>query len=225
MKVNIPRVKICCISSIEEAMLAIEYGASAIGLVSHMPSGPGIISNQMTKEITESIPDGISVFLLTSKTLANEIIDQHRNFNTDTIQLVDKVDINQYEQLRGALPDVKLVQVIHVQDEKAVEEAIRYTQVADIILLDSGNPHLDIKVLGGTGKVHNWDISKRIISAIDVPVYLAGGLKSSNVSQAIQKVQPYGVDLCSGVRTDGKLDREKLEAFFQAVNSNPYKIN
>jgi phosphoribosylanthranilate isomerase len=223
MNVNAPKVKICCISSVEEAMLAIEYGASAIGLVSHMPSGPGIISNQMIKAITESIPDGISVFLLTSKTSAIEIIDQHRQLNIDTIQLVDKVDINQYEQLRVALPHVKLVQVIHVQDEKAVEEAIRYAQLADVILLDSGNPHLDIKVLGGTARVHNWDISKRIISAIDVPVYLAGGLKSSNVSQAIEKVQPYGVDLCSGVRTDGKLDREKLEAFFQAVNSNPNK--
>lgn len=219
MEKNITKAKICCISSVEEAMLAIQYGATAIGLVSRMPSGPGVIADDLIKEIAHAVPERISVFLLSSNTSANDIINQHRRFNTDTIQLVDQLDTNEYRALREALPHVKLVQVIHVQDQESVREAIKYADLADIILLDSGNPNLDVKELGGTGRVHNWNISRRIVEAVNVPVYLAGGLNSSNVSQAIDKVQPYGVDLCSSVRTDGMLDQEKLKAFFTAVNS------
>lgn len=87
-----------------------------------------------------------------------------------------------------------------------------------MILLDSGNPNLEIKELGGTGRVHNWKLSRKIIESISKPVFLAGGLKPENIREAIEKVKPYGVDLCSGVRTNGRLDLEKLGRFFKEVN-------
>jgi len=211
------RVKICCISSTNEAKLAIQYGASAIGLVGKMPSGPGIIDDELIHQIAKSIPPPISTFLLTSETDSNAIIAHHKKVNTSTIQIVDALTDRQYHLIKEELPNVKLVQVIHVLDENSVDEAIEISELVDAILLDSGNPNLATKVLGGTGKTHNWELSKKIRENIDIPVFLAGGINKDNVIQAMDIVQPFGVDLCSSVRTNGQLDENKLDAFFNAL--------
>jgi phosphoribosylanthranilate isomerase len=213
------RVKICCICSIEEAKLAIAYGASALGLVGHMPSGPGVISNLKISEIMKSVPPMVSTFLLTSETKAAAVIDHYKKVNTSTIQIVDALENRDYEQIKNELPHVKIVQVIHVLDDKSVAEAIGVSAYVDAILLDSGNPNLETKELGGTGRTHNWDLSRQIRDQIDIPVFLAGGINRNNVKQAIEHVQPFGVDLCSSVRTNGKLDESKLKLFFQTIQS------
>lgn len=208
-----PRVKICCISSVEESQLAIQYGASALGLVGNMPSGPGTITDELIAHITKQVPPPIATFLLTSETSSSAIIAHQQKVMTNTIQVVDALAEGKYEEIRNTLPGVKLVQVIHVTDESSVDEAIQLSEEVDALLLDSGNPNLKIKVLGGTGKVHDWLLSRKIVMQSKVPVFLAGGLNADNVQQAIETVQPYGLDLCSGVRTNGKLDERKLEAF------------
>jgi phosphoribosylanthranilate isomerase len=212
-----PRVKICCISSIEEAKLAVEYGASALGLVGHMPSGPGVIGDELIYQIAKTVPPPISTFLLTSETIPQNIIQHYKRVNTTTIQIVDELEQREYQILRNELPNVKLVQVIHVIDENSVKEAIEVSKYVDAILLDSGNPNLSVKELGGTGRTHNWDLSREIGKAIPIPLFLAGGLNKNNVRQAIETVQPFGLDLCSSVRTDGQLDRQKLKDFFNAI--------
>lgn len=213
-----PKVKICCISSVEEARIAIECGAAALGLVGHMPSGPGVISDGLISEIVKTVPPPIATFLLTSETSPDAIISHYKKVNSSVIQIVDALSERQYELLRKELPAVKLVQVIHVVDETSVTEAIEIAPYVDAILLDSGNPNLAVKELGGTGRTHNWALSRRIREAIAVPLYLAGGLHKGNIKEAVETVQPFGVDLCSGVRTHGKLDKEKLAAFFEALN-------
>lgn len=215
-----PRVKICCISSPEEALTAIRYGASALGLVGRMPSGPGVISDEMIAEIAAVVPPPVATFLLTSETSASAIIRHQQKVKTNTVQIVDELSDGTYQQIRDALPGIKLVQVIHVIDEKTVEEAIRISAFVDCLLLDSGNPNLAVKELGGTGRVHNWDLSKKIRESIDIPLFLAGGLNPENVRLAIEHVQPFGLDLCSSVRTEGKLDPYKLEKFFEAVEND-----
>lgn len=212
------KVKICCINSISEAKLAMEYGASAIGLVGRMPSGPGPIEDELIKSIALTIPPQIATFLLTCETMAGDIIHHHKKTFTNTIQLVDELPAKDYSLIKESIPAIKLVQVIHVVDESSVEEAIEISQHVDAILLDSGKPKLAIKELGGTGRVHNWKLSRKIVESVALPVFLAGGLNSTNVSQAIQEVQPFAVDVCSGVRTNGSLDEEKLKAFFDAIN-------
>jgi phosphoribosylanthranilate isomerase len=211
------RVKICCIKSIEEAQIAVSFGASAIGLVAKMPSGPGPISDDLIKEIASSVPPSVATFLLTSETSMNEIIKHHQRTNTNTIQIVDSLSGETYTQLKNALPSIKIVQVIHVINENSVKEAIRISESVDAILLDSGNPDLKIKELGGTGRVHNWELSRQIRINSKCPVFLAGGLKPENVKQAIETVRPFGVDVCSGVRTGDNLDIQKLENFFKEV--------
>ncbi len=212
-----PRIKICCISSIEEATMAIHAGASALGLVGPMPSGPGIIDDQLIQKIARWVPPPISTFLLTSETRAIDIIAHHERTRTTAIQLVDALEEKEYELIRASLPSVKLIQVIHVQNESSVDNALRTSEHVDALLLDSGNPNLLVKELGGTGRVHDWACSRRIVDRAQVPVFLAGGLHAGNVRQALDAVSPFGIDLCSGVRTDKKLDQAKLEAFFRAV--------
>jgi phosphoribosylanthranilate isomerase len=211
----IPRIKICCISSEEEAGIAIEYGASAIGLVARMPSGPGPIPDELIKQIAKNVAPPVATFLLTCETSVEAIIKHHQRTYTNTIQIVDSLSEGNYSQLKAALPAVKIVQVIHVIDEGSVDEAVEISCMVDAILLDSGNPNLKIKELGGTGRVHNWNLSRQIREKSKCPVFLAGGLNPGNVRQAIEEVQPFAVDVCSGVRTEGRLDRKKLEMFFR----------
>ena len=212
-----PRVKICCISSVEEAWLAVRYGASALGLVSEMPSGPGVIPEALIAEIAAVVPPAVATFLLTSKQDAASIIAQQRRCGVNTIQICDRLKEGSYHDMRAAMPGISFVQVIHVGGEESIEEAVLVSHRVDAVLLDSGNQSLAVKELGGTGRAHNWTISERIRRRLDVPVFLAGGLKAENVREAVERVRPFGVDLCSGVRTNGKLDEKKLAAFFDQL--------
>jgi phosphoribosylanthranilate isomerase len=216
---RIPRVKICCISSVDEAALAIECGASALGLVSNMPSGPGVISDERIAEIAATVPPAIGTFLLTSRQKVADIIEQQRFCRTNTIQICDHLSLGTHRDLKEALPGISIVQVIHVTGPESVEEAARVALNVDAILLDSGNQKLAIKELGGTGRTHDWTISRAIRERIGIPLFLAGGLTPENVVQAIEEVGPFGLDLCSGVRTNGKLDATKLRRFFSAVRN------
>lgn len=215
------RVKICCIASVDEAWLAISNGASALGFVSRMPSGPGPIEEGLIADIVSHVPPGIATFLLTSETAAEPIIQQQRRTRVNTIQLVDEVERGAHRALRAALPGVSIVQVIHVTGEASVEEAVTLSSDVDALLLDSGNPSLAVKELGGTGRVHDWSLSREIRDRASVPVYLAGGLNPSNAADAIRAVRPFALDVCSGLRTDGSLDHAKVEAFMASITKRP----
>jgi phosphoribosylanthranilate isomerase len=214
-----PRVKVCCISSVEEARMAIRYGASALGLVSEMPSGPGIIPEDLIAKIAAAIPPAVSSFLLTSKQDARAIADQQRRCRANTVQICDRLESGTYAELREAMPGIALVQVIHVSGAGSLAEAVSAAPEVDAILLDSGNQSLKIKELGGTGRPHDWSVSRRIREAIEKPVFLAGGLNACNVLEAIRLVGPFAIDVCSGVRTDGRLDEAKLSDLFARVDS------
>jgi len=212
------RIKICCMASLDEARMAIAAGADAIGLVSEMPSGPGPIDEETIATIAVACPPAVSTFLLTALTDVDAIAAQQARCRTSVIQLVDALPAGGVRALVAALPGIKIVPVVHVRDEGAVEEARSAAgEGAHAVLLDSGNPDLAVKELGGTGRVHDWRISRRIVEAVEVPVFLAGGLRPLNVKAAIDAVRPFGVDLCSGVRVNGHLDPEALTAFVAAV--------
>ena len=211
------RIKTCCISSPKEAALAISAGADALGLVGHMPSGPGVIDNDLISTIIDTVPPPVATFLLTSETKADGIVHHARHCRADTIQLVDQIEPNAYPIIRASLPSRRLVQVIHVEGAETTDAATEAAAHADAILLDSGRPSAEVKVLGGTGRTHDWEISRAIVEACPRPVFLAGGLTPENVGEAIRSVRPFGVDLCTGVRSDGRLDIDKLNAFMSAV--------
>lgn len=214
-----PRIKICCIRNRYEARLAIKYGAAALGFVSEMPSGPGVISEALIREIVADVPPAVATFLLTSKQRTDEIIQQQRQCATNTIQIVDTLVDGGYADLKTVLPGVSILQVIHVHSTESIQEALSVEPYVNGILLDSGNQKLAVKELGGTGRTHNWEVSKEIRQRVNIPVFLAGGLHPGNVTEAIRQVRPFGVDVCSGVRTDGVLDEIKLAAFMAAAGA------
>lgn len=183
-----------------------------------MPSGPGVIEDVLIAEISSTVPPPIATFLLTSKQNADDIVVQHFKTRTNTLQLVDHLPHNELIKLRERLPVIKLVQVIHVLDEQSIEEAVSVQKYVDALLLDSGNPKLKVKELGGTGRTHNWEISRKIVESVNIPVFLAGGLNPGNVKEAIEIVRPFGLDICSGVRTNNQIDEKKLKLFFESVN-------
>jgi len=195
----VTRVKICCIASIEEARLATAHGAAALGLVSAMPSGPGVIADECIAEIAAAMRGApIRSFLLTARTSAEAIAGQHARAGTTTLQLVDRVPHAELRRLRALCPGVELVQVIHVTAVASVDEAVAVAPLVDAVLA----------------------LSRRIRDAIHpLPLWLAGGLRVHNVAQAIATVQPFGLDLCTGVRSEGRLDATRLVAFMHAVRA------
>lgn len=198
--------------------MAIDAGAAALGLVSKMPSGPGVIPEEVIAHIAARVPPGVATFLLTSELDVRAIIGQQKRTGVNSLQIVDRLEPGGHQELRAALPGIALVQVIHVRGRASIEEALAVAPHVDALLLDSGNPALPVKELGGTGRTHDWSISRQIREAAPVPVFLAGGLTAANVAEAICQVGPFGIDVCNGVRTQGKLDGAKLSDFFRGVS-------
>lgn len=215
------RLKVCCIASVDEARLALEHGAWALGLVGAMPSGPGVIDDATIAEIAWSVPASVPTFLLTSRTDGAAVVAHLEETGANTVQLVDAVPVATYAAIRRALPKVRIVQVVHVCDAGSVEEARAAAEQVDMLLLDSGNPKLAVKELGGTGRTHDWSLSRAIVESVDKPVLLAGGIRSDNVRSALDAVRPFGIDLCNGVRKDGRLDADKLRALVTAMRAAP----
>jgi phosphoribosylanthranilate isomerase len=211
------RIKICCITSLEEAELAIRCGADALGLVGHMPSGPGVIDDDRARTIAGAVPTTVETFLLTSRETGPDIVDHVSYCGTTTVQIVRHIDVSEYAAIIARLPATRRVQVIHVENEDAIELIRLYEPFVHAFLLDSGSPLKPTAILGGTGRAHDWQISAKIVKSTARPVFLAGGLNPDNVQEALRVVSPFGVDLCSGVRTNGKLDAEKLRRFVNQV--------
>jgi phosphoribosylanthranilate isomerase len=216
-----PQVKICCIANLAEASRAQAAGAAAIGLVSAMPSGPGVIADAQVAAVAGALRGlALRTFLLTARTQARAIAEQHAAAGTTTLQLVDHVPAEELRRLRELCPGVELVQVLHVTGEATLDAARAVAPLVDALLLDSGNPALAVKELGGTGRAHDWAWSRRIRDAVaPLPLWLAGGLRADNVGVAIRTVRPHGLDLCTGVRSHGQLDGALLASFMAAVRA------
>lgn len=211
------RIKVCCIASPGEAFEAIGAGADALGLVARMPSGPGPIEDGMIAAVTAVVPPPVATFLLTSETGADAISAHIRTTNPSTIQIVSHIDPEQSARLAAIEPHVRRVQVIHVEGSEALDLIAAYEPHVHAFLLDSGRPNAAVAELGGTGRCHDWAVSAAFVRATGRPVFLAGGFTADNVGDAIRQVRPFGVDLCSGARTDGRLDAAKLRSFMLAV--------
>lgn len=215
------RLKVCCIQSVEEARMAIVAGADAIGLVSEMPSGPGVIPEELIAEIAAGVPAPVASFLLTALTEPEEIVAQWWRCRTSAIQIVSRLvaPAQVIGGVRARIPWVKIVPVVHVEGDAAIDEArVLAGCGVDALLLDSGRPSAKTPELGGTGRTHDWAVSRRVVEAVaPVPVFLAGGLRAENVRAAINAVGPFGVDVCGGVRSEGKLDLRALQGLAESM--------
>lgn len=213
------RVKICCMASIAEMRMAVAYGADCVGLVGDMPSGLGVIADTLARDIARAVPPGVTSVLLTSRTEADDIADHVAFCGVSTVQIVNHIDPAVHERLEESIPAVRRLQAIHVESDDALRLIPFYEGHVHGFLLDSGRPSAAIPELGGTGRTHDWSVSAEFVRRSALPVFLAGGLNPANVAEAIRQVRPYGVDLCSGLRSPVLLDETKLRAFMLAVKS------
>lgn len=211
------QVKICCIRSPEEARLALSYGAAAVGMVSEMPTGPGELPESAIRAIVDSVPRTTGTFLLTAVRDVSRLVEKARSCGVNTLQLWDSLAPDEYARLRAEIPGVSIVQAIHVVGPSVVDRAREAARRADALVLDSSNPEVPYRWERQSGQAHDWEISREIVESVDCPVLLSGGLTSENVEYAARTVRPYGVDVCTGVRTDGALDRRKVTSFFEAI--------
>lgn len=210
--------KVCCIQSEAEMALAAGAGAAFGGLVGAMPSGPGPIDDARIRAIAAAAPAGIVPVLLTARRDAAEIVDHVRATGVAAVQIVRPVPAAVRLAVRGALPGVEILQVVHVEGPGVVAAAVAAAEGADYVLLDSGRPGAAVAELGGTGRVHDWTVSARVVRAVGVPVLLAGGLGPANAAAALRAVAPWGLDVCSGLRDpEGALLPERLDAFARAL--------
>lgn len=211
------RLKVCCIADQQEAATAIRLGACAIGLIAVLPNGRRVLDEVTLPALAAAIPPPVSRFLLTSNTEPGRIVEQVLAARVDAVQLADEVALNVYEALRRGAPHVRIVQVLHVEGPEVVQQAQRIAAHVDAIILDSGTPKAEVPVFGATGRVHDWSLSRKVVITVPVPVFLAGGITAENVALAVTQVRPYGIDVCSGVRSDGRLDSAKLRALVRAL--------
>lgn len=208
-------IKICCIQTEGEALLAARAGADMIGLVGAMPSGPGPIPDSEIASISDRMRERISTVLLTSETTPEGIVAHIARCNPDAVQLVDRVPAQVFAAIRAAFPALRIFQVIHMQTTADIETALDAARRADALLLDSGQPDAALRQLGGTGRVHDWALSAKVAARACCPVWLAGGLTPDNVAEAVRTVRPHGVDVCSRVRVDGQLQPALLDGFIR----------
>ena len=211
------RIKICCMATLQEVQLAIRAGADAVGFVGPMPSSSHSLGDPAIAELAALVPPPIATFLLTAEVTAAGIARHVERTHPSTVQIVSQIATAEAAKLAQLLPATRRVQVVHVENEGVLDLIGGYAPYVHAYLLDSGRPNLAVPELGGTGRTHDWQISAEFVRRSPLPVFLAGGLAPANVREAIRRVKPFGVDLCSGVRTEGRLDASKLGAFIEAV--------
>ncbi|MCO4771258.1 MAG: phosphoribosylanthranilate isomerase [Deltaproteobacteria bacterium] len=216
-----PRIKICCISSEQEVAIAVAGGADLLGFVAPPLGGLGVIPVERIAELISLVPPGCVAVLLTGLTGFEDIANQVRLARPDGVQLVRSTTPETRRALREAFPGLRLLQVVHVHGEDAIDDALAAQEHSHGLVLDSAVLGGPTEQLGATGTTHDWSISARVVAAVDVPVYLAGGLSAANAAQARRVVGSFGLDLCSSVRTQGRLDQDKVSAFVAAAQSAP----
>lgn len=195
------RVKICGISSVDEALCCAQAGADAVGLV--FAQSPRRVEPALARKITASLPpfiQRVGVFVNAEKTLVEQIASY---VGLTALQFHGQEAADYCASF--SLPVIKAVAVNSATDLAGFDEF-----PAAAILLDTYDPLL----AGGTGRTFNWEL---VESGLKKPVVLAGGLHAGNVQSAIKQVKPYAVDISSGVETNGKKDKEKIKVFIASV--------
>ncbi len=216
-------VKICGIKESFHVDWCIEAGADAFGFVvgaTHETSDE--IDMLWAKKLATRAGEKIKPVLVTHLTDVEYIVEMCKIILPWGVQLQGDVEIVDIVQIRLTSPSVKIIKAIHVLDGSSIQRAKQFESVVDYILLDSRTP----TKLGGTGLIHDWGISREIVTSVKVPVILAGGLTPGNVASAISTVRPFGVDVNTGTKGEnGEKSEKKIKDFVQNARGAFYRVN
>jgi phosphoribosylanthranilate isomerase len=192
------RVKICGVRTVEDAVKCVAAGADAVGML--LAPSPRRIPAGLAREIVESLPPFVTPVIVMMPSAADEAVEAARTIRPGAIQLQGDEPPGMLADIKQAMPGIRLIKAVHVGGGREVEKARAYESVADAILLDTISP-----ARGGSGQTHDWSVSRGVVAAINKPVVLAGGLKPGNVAEAVRAVNPYAVDVSSGVEGEGRV--------------------
>ncbi|HDS45870.1 MAG TPA: phosphoribosylanthranilate isomerase [Methanomicrobia archaeon] len=203
-------VKICGVTNAEDARLVLESGADLLGMIVDVPvASPRKISLDSAVEIAHALNNEIDLVAVMMPRTVQEVERIVRRLEPVAVQLHGFESNAFLHAVRTAVPDVKVIKTVHLDEIGAIHGGLPEPEYLDFLLLDTVSHQL-----GGTGKTHNWATSARLVEESTVPVLLSGGLSPSNVRDAIRAVKPYGVDVASGVESSpGRKSREKIELF------------
>lgn len=205
-------VKICANKTIEDAQGCLDAGADMIGiLVGQKHSSTDFVDKETAKEICDFVAKRCDTVLVTHIENADEIIKLTKFIGNSVIQLHSNIKESEVEKIAKALPEIKLIRLIHISNDGQVLTDFSKMLHADFFLLDSIN--VQTNQVGGTGLKHDWNKSKELIKQLNKPTFLAGGLTPENVKQAIQTTRPAGVDVNSGCKVDGKKNAKLVSLF------------
>ncbi|MFW6117327.1 MAG: phosphoribosylanthranilate isomerase [Thermoproteota archaeon] len=208
---NRVRVKICGITSREDLEMVVEAGADAVGFVVDVPHSQRNISIRKANRLIESTP----VFVGSVAVIVPEGLHHLRQLCQDLrpslFQIHGKKQL--YREIREDLPGIRVIGAIKAKKDFSPQETQTSTQIFDAVLIDSHLPGRQ----GGTGRVHDWRISKRVKELLHPkPLILAGGLSLDNIKRAVQTVRPYAVDVSTGVESKpGIKDQKKVNRFIK----------
>ncbi len=205
------KVKICGITSNEDLVTAIEAGADAVGFVVNVSSSPRNLTIEKAERLMRNTPVFVKNVVVTVPKRLGELVEIYERLRPDILQihghnLSDSV-------IREKLANTRLIRAIQVKSVHAVDEAVKTANTFDAVLLDTFVPDK----FGGTGEVHDWELSKHIrLKVHPKPLILAGGLNPENVQDAVRVVKPYAVDVSSGVESQpGIKDSKKVFEFIK----------
>jgi phosphoribosylanthranilate isomerase len=205
------KVKICGITSNEDLVTAIEAGADAVGFVVNVSSSPRNITIENAEKLMKNTPVFVKNVVVAVPKRLGELVEIYERLRPDVLQihghnLSDLV-------IREKLANTRLIRAVQVKSDYAVDEAVKAANTFDAVLVDSFVPDR----FGGTGEVHDWELSKRVKEKVHPkPLILAGGLNPENVQDAVHVVKPYAVDVSSGVETKpGIKDSKKVFEFIK----------
>ncbi len=214
------RVKICGLTREEDLAVAVAAGADAVGFIVGVPSSPRNLTLEMAEMLLSQVPIFVDSVVVTAPKSIKQLVEVCEGLKPSAIQIHGKEPLDSSE-IREKIKDTRLIKTVYVTEDALNETAIEDSKMFDALLLDSFSKGQ----YGGTGKVHDWTLSRQIKEAVaPVPVILAGGLKPENVKEAILKVQPYAVDVASGVElSPGVKDHEKVRAFVKKAKKSNYQ--
>ncbi len=206
------RVKICGITRKEDLAVAVDAGADAVGFLVGVPASPRNLTPERAETLLRHVPVFVDSVVVTAPQSIEGLAEICERLKPTAIQIHGKKSFDASE-IRERTKGTRLIKTVYVTKDALNEAAIEELKLFDAVLLDSFTKGQ----YGGTGMVHDWTLSKQIREAVaPLPVILAGGLKPENVKEAVQTVQPYAVDVASGVELRPAIkDHEKVRAFVE----------
>ncbi|QLC32948.1 phosphoribosylanthranilate isomerase [Halarchaeum sp. CBA1220] len=200
------RTKVCGLTSAEDVAAAVEAGADALGFIVDVPvETPREVSVERAADLVAAAPPFVSTVLVTMAD-PDAVPTLHDAVGTDAVQLHGDLPAERVASLASVL-DARVVKTVDADDPEVARD---YDGVADALLVDS----TDASGAGGTGRTHDWTATRDLAADLDAPVVLAGGLTPANVAEAVRTVEPYAVDVASGVESAGGVkDHDAVRSF------------